>query len=73
VLVAASVLTGGAARAASRAGRAAPVARNAGTDIADAITDRSGHIYEDDQALPSNYSMLPAFWATEVTDAAAGS
>jgi len=39
-----------------------------GTDVTDALHDDIGNIYEDDEAEPPNYSMLPAYWHAEVTD-----
>jgi hypothetical protein len=44
-----------------------------GTDVADAVKDNIGNIYEDDESEPPNYSTLPAFWSTEVKDVAANS
>src|SRR5580658_524804 len=41
-----------------------------GTDISDAAQDDIGNIYVDDEAEPTNYSTLPAFWSAEVQDAA---
>lgn len=42
-----------------------------GTDVADAVKDNIGNIYEDDEAEPPNYATLPSFWNTEVKDVAA--
>ncbi len=39
-------------------------------DISDAQQDGIGNIYVNDEAEPPNYSTLPAFWSTEVQDAA---
>jgi len=39
-----------------------------GTDVTDAVHDNIGNIYEDDEAEPPNYSTLPAYWQTEVSD-----
>jgi hypothetical protein len=39
-----------------------------GGDVTDAYNDHIGNFYEDDEAEPPNYSTLPAFWNTEVTD-----
>lgn len=40
------------------------------TDLTDACHDHIGRFYEDDEAEPPNYATLPAFWTTEVSDAA---
>jgi hypothetical protein len=37
-------------------------------DISDAERDTIGNVYVDDEAEPPNYSTLPSFWNTEVTD-----
>jgi len=42
------------------------------TDISDAQAAGIGNIYVDDEAEPPNYATLPAFWSTEVQDAASG-
>jgi Spherulation-specific family 4 len=42
------------------------------TDISDAQAAGIGNIYVDDEAAPPNYATLPAFWSTEVQDAAGG-
>jgi len=39
-----------------------------GTDVTDAVHDNIGNIYEDDETEPPNYSTLPAYWQTEVSD-----
>lgn len=39
-----------------------------GGDVKDAVNDHIGNFYEDDEAEPPNYSTLPAFWTTELTD-----
>jgi Spherulation-specific family 4 len=41
---------------------------NLSTDVADAAADGLGNVYIDDEAEPPNYSTLPAFWSTEVSD-----
>lgn len=41
-----------------------------GGDISDAVKDHIGNFYEDDESEPPNYSTLPAFWTTEVSDVA---
>jgi hypothetical protein len=38
------------------------------TDVSDAAKDGIGNVYVDDEAEPPNYSTLPAFWKTEVSD-----
>jgi Spherulation-specific family 4 len=42
------------------------------TDISDAQAAGIGNIYVNDEAAPPNYATLPAFWSTEVQDAASG-
>jgi Spherulation-specific family 4 len=42
------------------------------TDISDAQAAGIGNIYVNDEAEPPNYATLPAFWSTEVQDAASG-
>lgn len=42
-----------------------------GTDVNDAVKDGIGNFYEDDENEPPNYSTLPAYWSTEVSDVAA--
>lgn len=39
-----------------------------GTDIRDAARDRIGNIYVDDEKGTPDFSTLPAFWSTEVSD-----
>jgi hypothetical protein len=51
---------------------AAGTSSTIGTDISDAIKDGIGNFYETDEAEPPNYSTLPAYWSTEVSDAANG-
>jgi len=41
-----------------------------GTDTKDAAKDHIGNFYEDDEPESPNYATLPAFWNTELTDAA---
>ena len=43
-----------------------------GVDVKDAVKDHIGNFYEDDEAESPNYSTLPAFWTTEVTDVKSG-
>jgi len=38
------------------------------TDVQYAVNDNIGNIYEEDEAEPPNYSTLPAYWSTEVSD-----
>jgi hypothetical protein len=41
-----------------------------GTDVSDAAKDHIGNFYEDDEAEPPNYSTLPSFWSSELSDVA---
>jgi uncharacterized membrane protein YgcG len=43
---------------------------NVGTDVNDAAHDNIGNFYEDNEAEPPNYSTLPSYWQTEVSDVA---
>lgn len=43
-------------------------ASKVGTDVADAAKFGIGNVYVDDLQQPPSYSVLPAFWSTEVTD-----
>ena len=46
-------------------------AAGVGTDVADAVADRIGNIYIDDEPEPDpGYQTLPAFWPAEVADVA---
>jgi hypothetical protein len=39
-----------------------------GTEINDAARDRIGNVYVDDETGTPDFSTLPAFWRTEVSD-----